>query len=435
MRTFILIWSGQLVSLLGSSLTSFALGVWVYQRTGSATKFALIALFSTLPGVIASPFAGAIADRWDRRRMLIACDLGAGFCTLIIAALLYAGSLEVWHIYIINAVKSLFSIAQGPAFAAATSLLVPKRHLGRASGMVQLSEAVGQIAAPILAVILIAAIHLWGIIFVDFATFLFAALVLLSTRIPRVPAVSTEGLEQQKSLLRDVAYGWSYITTRPGLFGLLVFFALSNFLMGFIFVLSAPLVLSFASAAVLGKILSIGGCGFLAGSLVMSFWGGPRRRVYGVLGFYLLAGFCIILMGIRPSAILIGAASFCLSFSLPIIIGSSQAIWQSKVALEVQGRVFAVRRMIAWSSAPLAYLVAGPLADKVFEPLLAPDGALAASVGQIIGVGRGRGIGLLYFVLGVCMVLAVAVAYLYPRLRYVEDELSDVIGDEAFVRS
>jgi MFS family permease len=434
MRTFILIWSGQLVSLLGSGLTSFGLGVWVYQQTGSATKFALIALFSTLPGIIAAPFAGAISDRWDRRRMLITCDLGAGLSTLVIALLLYVGRLEVWHIYIIVAVKSLFSISQGPAYAAATTLLVPKRHLGRASGMVQFSEAVGQIAAPILAVILIATIQLWGVIFVDFATFLFAVVVLLSTQIPRVPTALREGVAR-RSLLHDVVYGWSYITTRPGLFGLLVFFGVSNFLTGFIFVLSAPLVLSFTSAAVLGKILSVGGCGFLAGSLVMTVWGGPRRRVYGVLGFYLLAGFCIILMGYRPSAILIGSASFFVSFSLPIIIGSSQAIWQSKVALDVQGRVFAVRRMIAWSSAPLAYLVAGPLADRVFEPLLATHGALAATVGQLIGVGRGRGIGLLYLVVGSCIVLAVSAAYLYPRLRHVEDELSDVIGDKALVGS
>src|SRR5437660_5158258 len=211
MRTFILIWSGQLVSLLGSGLTSFGLGVWVYQRTGSATKFALIALFSSLPGIIAAPFAGAISDRWDRRRMLITCDLGAGLSTLVIALLLYVGRLEVWHIYIIVAVKSFFSISQGPAYAAATTLLVPKRHLGRASGMVQFSEAVGQIAAPILAVILIATIQLWGVIFVDFATFLFAVLVLLSTQIPRVPTALRQGVAR-RSLVHDVVYGWSYIT-------------------------------------------------------------------------------------------------------------------------------------------------------------------------------------------------------------------------------
>jgi MFS family permease len=433
MGVFKYVWSGQLVSVLGSALTSFALGVWVYQRTGSATKFALIALSATLPGIIVAPLAGALIDRWDRRWVMILCDLGAATCTFVIAVLLYFGQLEVWHIYLVSAAKSIFSTSLGPAFAAATTLMVAKRHLGRASGMVQFNDAIGQIVAPILAVILIATVHVWGVIFIDFGTFLFAIATLLGTRIPRLPAHVEEGLKK-KSLWREIIYGWSYITTRPGLFGLLVFFAVNNFLTGFVFVLSAPLILSLASTAALGTIFSIGGAGLLTGSLVMSAWGGPRRRIYGVLGFYLLLGFCVILIGLRPSVRLIAVGSFFLSFSLPIIVGSSQAIWQSKVALDVQGRVFAVRRMIAWSSAPLAYLVAGPLADYVFEPLLAENGPLAGSVGQLIGIGKGRGIGLLYVALGTVVVLTVMVAYLYPRLRFVEEELGDVISDPAFAR-
>ena len=422
-----------MVSVLGSALTSFALGVWVYQRTGSATKFALISLFATLPGIVVAPFAGALIDRWDRRWVMILCDLGAGTCTFVIAVLLYAGQLEVWHIYLVSAAKSIFSTSQGPAYSAATTLMVPKRHLGRASGMIQFSDAIAQTVAPVIAVVLIATVHLWGVLLIDFGTFVFAIVTLLSTRIPQPPA-NAEQEPSKKSLLREVIYGWSYITTRPGLFGLLVFFAVNNFLTGLVFVLSTPLVLSFASTAALGMVFSVGGVGMLSGSLAMSAWGGPKRRIYGVLGSYLVLGCAVILTGLRPSVRLIAVASFFVSFSLPIIIGSSQAIWQSKVALDVQGRVFAVRRMIAWSSAPLAYLVAGPLADHVFEPLLAEKGPLAGSVGQLIGIGKGRGIALLYVGLGVIVVLTVLVAYLYPRVRFVEEELGDVISEPAFAR-
>jgi len=348
MRSFVLIWGGQLVSVLGSSLTSFALGVWVYQRTGSATKFALVTFFATLPGIIISPLAGAVADRWDRRSMMILCDFGSGLCMLAVATLFYFNRLEIWHIYIINGVKSIFITSQGPAFAAATTLLVPKRHLGRASGMIQLNEAVGQIIAPLVAVALVTTIHLWGVIFVDFLTFLVAVTVLLYTPIPRLTSISS--VEKRKpSLLRSAAYGWSYITARAGLLGLLIFFAANNFLIGFVVVLSAPLMLSFATPRALATVLSFGGLGTLVGSFLMSTWGGPKRRVNGVVGFYLLVGFCVVTMGSQPSVPLIIGAVFLLSFSLPIIIGSSQAIWQSKVALDVQGRVFAVRRMIAWS--------------------------------------------------------------------------------------
>ena len=163
----------------------------------------------------------------------------------------------------------------------------------------------------------------------------------------------------------------------------------------------------------------------------MSAWGGPKPRVYGILGFSVLQGVVLFAAGLPPQVVILAAAAFLYFFSLPIINGSSQAIWQSKVAPDVQGRVFAVRRMIAWSSLPLAYLAAGPLADRVFEPLMAVGGPLAGSVGRFVGVGPGRGIGLLYIVLGTVSLLATVVGFLYPRLRRVEVELPDVVVDIA----
>lgn len=432
MYVFFVIWSGQLVSIMGSGMTSFALGVWVYWRTGSATKFALIYLFAILPGILISPFAGVLVDRWDRRWVIILSDLGAGISTLIIAFLLYAGQLHIWQIYMLSAAKSASSAFQWPAYSAALTLLVPKRHLGRANGLVQFNEAAAQMCAPVLAAILVSSIQIWGVLMIDFATFLFAVLMALLIRIPK-PIPTVECLTQRLSLWREAIYGWSYITTRPGLLVLLIFFATTNFFTGMIIVLSTPLILSFASAAVLGTILFIAGCGMLIGSLVMSAWGGPKRRVYGVLGFELLAGLCIMLAGVRPSAKLIAISTFIFSFSLPIVLGSSQAIWQIKVAPAVQGRVFATRRMIAWSTLPLAYLVSGLLVDYVFNPLMSVGGLLSETVGQLIGVGPGRGIGLLFIVVGFFVVLAAAAGYLYPHLRLVEDELPDVIANEATV--
>lgn len=433
MRYFLLMWSGQLVSVIGTNLTSFALGVWVYQKTGSATQFALVVFFVTLPGIILSPFGGVIADRWDRRLMIMLCDFGSGLCVLVTAVLLYFQRLEVWHIYVISGFKSVFIMSQAPAYMAATTLLVPKRHLGRAGGMMQLNEAVGQIAGPFLAVALVAAINLSGVLFVDFLSFLFAVTTLLMTPVPKVPAAARSG--KPPSLFRSASYGWSYITTRPGLLSLLIFFGINNFLVGFVIVLTTPLMLSFTTPRGLATAVSFGSFGGLTGSILMSAWGGPARRINGVVLLYLLIGLCIILMGMRPSVLLITVAIVLFSFSLPIILGSSQAIWQSKVALEVQAQVFAVRRMIAYSSMPLAYLIAGPLADRVFEPLLAVNGPLAGTVGTLIGVGRGRGIGLLFIGLGVVMILTAAIALLYPRLRLLEDELPDVIPEQVAVKA
>jgi DHA3 family macrolide efflux protein-like MFS transporter len=425
-RSFFVIWFGQLVSLTGSGLTGFALGVWVYQRTGSVTQFALISLFTALPGIVFSPLAGAFVDRWDRRWAMILSDTGAGVCTLSVALLLWANRLEVWHIYVAMALSSTFSAFQWPAYSAATTLLVSKEHLGRASGMVQLSEAVAQIASPSLAAVLMGVVQVQGVMLIDFITFLFAVLTLTFVRVPR-PEATAEGQAGEGSLLREAAYGWHYITARPGLLGLLLFFAATNFTSGIVQVLFTPLVLSFTTAVALGTILSIGGSGFLIGSLVMSAWGGPKARVMGIYLFELLQASMLFAAGFPPRVAILAVAAFGYFFGVPIVNGCSQAIWQTKTAPDVQGRVFAVRRMIAWSSLPLAYLAAGPLADRVFEPLLAEGGSLASSVGRIIGTGEGRGIGLLYILLGFVSLSATVVAFLHPRLRQVERELPDVV--------
>jgi len=195
-------------------------------------------------------------------------------------------------------------------------------------------------------------------------------------------------------------------------------------------VLLTPQVLSFASAVVLGTVMAAFGGGMLAGSFFMGIWGGPKRRVYGVLGFGLLQALTMIAAGLQANAVLIAVTVFILMFGVPIINGSSQAIWQSKVAPDVQGRVFAVRLMLAQISAPLSYLIAGPLCDKVFEPLMARDAALSGSIGRIIGSGPGRGIALLFIVMGVLTLIAPIWGFLYPRLRMVEDELPDIAREE-----
>lgn len=426
LRSFLAIWSGQVVSALGSNLTGFAVGVWVYQQTGSATKYALIALVTTLPGMLLAPLAGALVDRWDRRWIMILSDLGAGCMTLILAALIWLGRLELWHIYLLLSLSSVFATLQWPAFTAATTLLVPREHLGRASGLTQTGNGIAEILAPALAGALVVTIGLDGVVLIDVVTFLVAVSTLLVVRVPR-PPVSAEGSAARGHLLREAAAGWTYIRLRTGLLTLLVLLAATNFSMGVMQVLVTPMVLAFSSAAVLGRVLSIAGLGMLAGSVLMSIWGGPRRRVAGILMLLLIQGLSLVVGGLRPSAVLIAAAGFVFLFAMPLLLGTSQALWQSKVPPDLQGRVFAMRRMVAWSTLPLAYLVAGPLADRVFEPLLAPDGSLARILGPWIGVGEGRGIGLLYILLGTLVVLTVAVAARFPRLRRLEEELPDAV--------
>jgi DHA3 family macrolide efflux protein-like MFS transporter len=426
LRSFGLMWSGQLVSLVGSGLTRFALGVWVYQRTGSATQFTLITLFAFLPGLLAAPFAGALVDRWDRRWVMFWSDLAPALGTLALVLLIRAEALQVWHIYLVVAFGSVFNTFQWPAYIAATTLLVPKKQLGRANGMLQFGQAAAEVVAPILAGLMIAAIGLDGVILVDLGTFVFAAATLLLVRIPR-PQTSAAGRKARGSLLSEAAYGWTFIRERPGLLNLLLYFAMVNLVFSIATVLVTPLVLSFASPRVLASVLSVSSAGLLTGSVVMAVTGGPRPRIHGVLAFGLLSGVALFAAGVRPNLLLISAALFLLMLGAPIVNGSSQAIWQVKVPPDLQGRVFAVRRLIAQFTAPLGFLSAGPLADHVFQPLLAEGGPLAGSVGRVLGVGPGRGIGLIYVTLAALPLLFSLWGYAQPSVRRVETDLPDAI--------
>jgi DHA3 family macrolide efflux protein-like MFS transporter len=426
MATFLIVWVGQVVSSLGSYLTGFALAVWIYQQTSSATFFGLITLVGTLPGVVLSPLAGVLIDRWDRRWAMILSDGGAAVATLALALLIWKGHLALWHIFVLTGTISVFATLGWPAFSAATSMMVPGRHLGRASGMVQMGDAATSILAPLLAGALIVTIGRQGVVLIDFASYLVAIGALLAVAMPRPPATA-EGDASRGSVWREAKSGWSFIRQRPGLLTLLLLIAANNIGMGLLQVLLTPMILSFASAAVLGRVLTVAGCGVLAGGLAMSLWGGPRRRVAGILSLLVLEGVVLCLGGLRASALLISAGAFVYMVTVPILNGSSQAIWQARVPLDLQGRVFAARRMVAWSTLPFAYLIAGPLADHVFEPLLMPGGRLAGTVGQVIGVGKGRGMALMLICIGGFTLLVAAVASRIPRLVRLESELPDVL--------
>jgi MFS transporter, DHA3 family, macrolide efflux protein len=424
MRTYLLLWGGQVVSAFGTGLTTFALGVWVYRETGLVTQFALIGLFSSLPAILFSPVAGVLVDRWDRRWVMILSDAVAALMTLLVVSLLTAGRLEPAHLYAAMAVSSLFTSLRWPAYSATVALLVPRQSLGRASGLDQFGQAASHLLAPAAAGFLLGAIRIEGLLLIDAATYLVSLGTLLVARVPRPPAASRD-VQEESSLGREMKAGWRFILDRPGLRNLLLYLAMVNLLAGFNSALATPLVLSIASPAQLGAVLSIFSAGLLAGSLLMSVHGGPRRRVEGVLGFGLLYSLSFLAIGLTASVPAIATASFLLLFFIPLINGCNTAIWQSKVPPELQGRVFAVCRTIVQATLPLAFVTAGPLADWVFKPLLMPGGALAGSAGRWLGVGEGRGIGLLYVVLGLLALAVSLLARLSRRFRQLEQELPD----------
>jgi DHA3 family macrolide efflux protein-like MFS transporter len=423
-RAFMIIWLGQMISFIGSGLTSFALGVWVFQKTGEITQYALISMFFVLPGVLLGPLAGTLVDRWDRRKAMLISDLGAGLSTLSIAVVYLLGGLQVWYIYVAVFISGAFGSLRMPSMMAAMTQMIPSKNLGRTSGMMEIIQIGQFLIAPAIAGGLMGKIGLAGVIMIDFTSFLFAVSILLFVHIPRATA-TVEGGASRGTMLEEMMYGWKYIMARPGLAALMVLFALSGFTTEMTVVLYTPLILSFGSTAQLGLAMSLSAAGFLVGGLLMSIWGGPRRRVWMVMLFMLLLGLFSTLIGLRASMGLIIISGFFACLCVPILSSSNQVIWQKKVAPDVQGRVFAIRRTIVLATPLLTYLTAGPLSDRVFEPLMAVNGALSDSFGQVLGMGPGRGIGLLFVCMGLLLVLATAICWLSPHLRRVEEELSD----------
>ena len=427
MRAFWIIWAGQVVSLLGTAMTNFGLTIWAYEETGQATALALIGFFFITPMVILSPTAGAIVDRSNRKKMMMLSDLAAGVTTIVQLALLVTGNLEIWHLYITAAVAGTFQTFQWPAFSAAITLMVPKEQYGRANGLLQLANAASGIFAPLLAAALLGFIGLTGIMAIDVVSFAFAIGALIFVFIPQ-PERSEAGREAKASLWQESLYGFRHILRRPSLLGLQLVFMMGNLFAGLGFTLMAPLILARTgnNELILGSVNTAGAVGGVVGGLAMSAWGGPKRRVLGVLGGWLLFGLLGgTLFGLGQALPIWLIASFAAAFFGPIIDASNQAIWQAKVEPDVQGRVFGTRRMIAWAISPLAHLIAGPLADWVFEPAMQPGGGLAGTFGWLVGTGDGTGMSLILALCGIGIALVAIVGYMTRVVRNAEDILPD----------
>lgn len=420
MRRFTVIWVGQLLSLVGSGVTGFVLGVWIYQQTGSATAFALSQLAGAVPYVLLLSMAGALVDRWDRRRVLLLCDGTLALTTFALALLLYLGRLEIWHVYLLNATWAVVAAFQGPALVAVTPALVPRSHLVRAAGMSRSAIALGLLASPLLAGVLQPSIGMIGVVLVDFASYAFALAALLLVRIP--PAHNVAEHQALTSPWRAALDGWHYVASQPGFPGLLGYVAVVNLALHMARMLALPMILTFTSPQTLAWMISVGIGGMIAGGLALAVFPIPQqRRMAGVLAGGLLCGVALVIMGLRPSPTLVAIGMFGAYFSLPVINGCIDVIWQTRTPPGVHGRVSASFRFASALAAPVAYALAGPLADRVFEPMLAPAGRLAATLGPGFGSGPGRGTGLMYVLLGIGAMIAVIVTYLLPAVRRIEE--------------
>ncbi|MGV9773836.1 amino acid adenylation domain-containing protein [Streptosporangium sp. NPDC003464] len=424
LRRFYTVAAGQTVSLLGAALTSFALGVWAYQESGRVLDYALVSMLALLPSLLAAPLGGAVADRVDRRRVMLVCDGVSAAATAALVILLWLGRLEVWQVGIIAGLLSLVTAFHRPAYLAAVAQLVPKPYLMQANAVANLGTGLGMLIGPLGGAALIALVGLHGVVAVDVVTFLAGLGTLLLVRFPDRLFYRLE-----ESFGQAIIGGWRFLVRRRPLMIMIGFFVVMNYLNMLALAVTVPAVLSFGDVAGVGVVTAMQGVGAVLGSLVMVFWGGTERRAIGMVGFVIGFGAGVLLVGLRPSLALAAFGGLMSWVFLTVLNAHWLALIQLKVGLELQGRVLATNQMLAVSMTPLAFLTAPSLADDVFGPLLVPGGALADTlVGDVVGVGPGRGVGLLLTVCGALLMLWGALGLWYRPLRRMEDALPDAVA-------
>ncbi|MBE9515113.1 MAG: MFS transporter [Chloroflexi bacterium] len=424
---FSIVWLGQLVSMTGSGMTRFALTIWVWQETGEATALAIVAIFSFAPAIFFSPIAGAIVDRVSRKRIMIASDLAAGLSTVALLILFSTGHLEIWHLWAAGFFASAFESFQFPAYSAAITTMIEKKHYTRANAMLGMVQSASMIIAPALAGALLVLLGINGIMIIDIVTFLFAIGTLLLVVIPD-PAETAVGRASRGTLLQESVFGFRYIFSNRSLLGLLLIFFTTNLTFGLTMILLAPMILSRTgnNEVILGTTMMMFGIGGVVGGLVIAAWGGFKRRIHGVLlGLVFLSIFGQIVIGVGQSIQVWAVGAFLALFFMPLVNGSSQAIWQAKVSPDIQGKVFATRRLIAQISSPVAMIMGGRLADAVFEPAMASGGAFARFFRPLVGSGPGSGMAVIFVFAGIVGVIAAMIGYLVPVIRDVETLLPD----------
>ena len=402
MKKFLMIWSGELISSIGSGMTAFALSVYVYQTTGSATYVSLITLLAYLPTVLLSPLGGVLADRYDRRLLMIIGDLFSGLGLAYVLWNIQTGSDSMLPICIGVTFNAVFVALLEPSFRATITELLTEEEYARASGMVQIAGNAKFLISPALAGILLAVADIRLILLIDIGTFLITVTTVAIVRKSVGKAVKTE----RQSIGREMRLGFAEINKSKGIRILIILMSFVCFFVGILQTLTSPMVLAVSNAETVGIMESLCAVGMLLGSVFIGILGIKKNfsTVLCVAG--ILSGIFIALTGVNKSIFVTGAGIFLFFLALPFMNTSADVLIRKNIPNELQGRVWGIISLLSQTGTVLAYALSGVLADFVFEPLLSDNGVLSDSIGALIGTGTGRGIGFMLILSGVCIIPA-----------------------------
>lgn len=414
--SFLTVWLGQLVSGLGSGMSAFGLGVYIFRKTGSATYFAMIILCSFLPSILLKPVGGVLADRLDRRVLIAAGDFGSGAGILFILITLLGGDLQPWAIYTGVSVSSIFNALQSPAYKAAVTDLLTEEQFAQAGGLVQLASSAQHLISPFAAGLLLTVTNLETILMIDISTFLLSVLAVMMIG----KSLRPERENSFQGLSAELKEGLETLTCKKGILHLVTILACVTFTVGFLQTLLGPMVLSFTTADVLGTAQSLSAVGMLAGGIYIGIRKSNTKQSSVLSVSLILSGIFYALIGLRPDIRLITAAGFLFFCTLPFINTSADVLIRKNIPNESQGRAWAIIGVISQSGYLAAYAVSGFLADRVFNPLLDKGGILVSYAGPVIGSGPGRGIGLLILIAGILTSIFGVISSMNDPIRTLE---------------
>lgn len=415
-RKFLLLWTGDFISAIGSGLTSFGLGVYIFQQTGKASMMALITLFAFLPSLLLSAPAGVLADRYDRRLLMI---IGDGFSViglLFIFICLMRGEAQVWQICIGVIISSVFTSLLEPAYKATiTDLLTPEQY-SKASGLVQVAGSAKYLISPILAGFLLTIWDIKWLLILDMCTFFITVLTTLVVR----KGLDSKKVEIVTSFFSEIKEGVSALTDKKGVLTLVIMGSVITFCLGVIQTLAAPMILSFSNSVTLGSLMTIITLGMLISSLLLG--GISIKKGYARLLCISLfgAGLFMGMFGFKEHIVWIAISGFLFFAMLPFANASIDFLLRTNIENDIQGRAWGLVGLISQLGYVVAYAVSGLLADYFFTPRLRSDGAWAESIGKFFGTGEGRGIGLFITLAGGLLCITAITLYHMKSVRELE---------------
>lgn len=400
LHSFLILWSTQMLSTLGSSMTNFALVIWSYQQTGSALFTAMLTVSSYAPYVLMSIFAGALSDKWNKKVMMLVSDTFAAVCTVTVFILLQTDNLQIWHLYCLNALGGLMNTIQQPAADVSISLLVPKKHYQKVSGMRSFSNSLVSILAPVIATALLSFTSIQIVIAVDLCSFLLAFFSLLC--LIKIPEVKQK--ESNENILKSAKEGLVYLKNNRGILNLIFFLAAINLVASIYNATLPAMLLSKAEESTLGIVNTAAGLAMLLGSVFVSFAPAPKSRIRVIcntLLFSMSTENFFLAFGKSVPIWCIGAVLGWIG--IPIMSANMDVLFRHHIPVSMQGRVYSARNTLQFFTIPVGYLLGGFLVDKVFEPFMAGD--TENYLTWLFGFGKGSGAALLFFVIGIIGVL------------------------------